>query len=102
MRNLLVVMLVPFTLLVLKRALAIADAQGLPFCVVKFDCGCGAGEVLICNKLLENCLLTFIASALIAGWGRKFCIRFSLSQNDIVSPPDQAGRSMQAAGERRG
>src|SRR5712691_4311888 len=50
----LVAMLVPFTLLILKRALAVAGAQGLAFCMVKFDCGCGSGEVLICNKLLEN------------------------------------------------
>src|SRR5512144_2148368 len=37
----LVVMLVPFTLLVLKRALAIASEKSQPFCLVKFDCGCG-------------------------------------------------------------
>jgi len=84
---LLVVMLVPFTLLVLKRALAIAGAQGLPFCVVKFDCGCGAGEVLICNKLLENCLLTFIAGPLIAGWGRKLSLRFSLFSTPVTAAP---------------
>src|SRR5439155_23601170 len=61
----LVVMLVPFTLLVLKRALGIAAAQHLSFCLVKFDCGCGAGEVFICNKLIENCVLTLIAAWLI-------------------------------------
>jgi len=90
----LVLMLVPFTLLVLKRALAIAGAQGLPFCVVKFDCGCGAGEVLICNKLLENCLLTFIAGPLIAGWGRKLSLRFSLFKYPASGPqpaPESAG-----------
>ncbi len=74
----LVLMLVPFTLLVLRRALEVAGAKGLPFCMVKFDCGCGAGEVLICNKLLENSLLIFVAAALIAGWGRKLALRFSL------------------------
>ena len=74
----LVVMLIPFTLLVLKRALAIADVQHLAFCMVKFDCGCGAGEVFICKKLLENCLLTALACWLTAGWGRRFSARFSL------------------------
>src|ERR1035437_9006029 len=44
-----VVMLVPFTLMVLKRALALAATSGIPFCAVKFDCGCGAGEVFICH-----------------------------------------------------
>ena len=81
--TLLVLMLVPFTLLVLKRALAIAGVKGLPFCLVKFDCGCGAGEVFICNKLLENSLLIFVACALVAGWGRKFCIRFSLFSTPV-------------------
>jgi len=71
-------MLVPFTLLILKRALAVAGAQGLAFCMVKFDCGCGSGEVLICNKLLENCLLTFLSCWLIAGASRKLSLRFSL------------------------
>src|SRR5947207_1467028 len=79
----LVLMLVPFTLLVLKRALAIAGVKGLPFCLVKFDCGCGAGEVFICNKLLENSLLIFVACPLVAGWGRKFCIRFSLFSTPV-------------------
>jgi uncharacterized membrane protein YphA (DoxX/SURF4 family) len=75
---LLVAMLVPFTLLVLRRALAIAGLKGLPFCMVKFDCGCGAGEVFICNKLLENSLLIFVACMLVAGWGRRLALRFSL------------------------
>ena len=77
----LVAMLVPFTLLILKRALAVASAQGLALCMVKFDCGCGSGEVLICHKLLENCLLTFLACWLIAGAGRKLSMRFSLFPN---------------------
>src|SRR6266581_1911418 len=41
----LLAMLIPFTLIVLKRALAIQSLQALAFCAVKFDCGCGAGEV---------------------------------------------------------
>jgi uncharacterized membrane protein YphA (DoxX/SURF4 family) len=55
---LLVAMLVPFTILILQRALGIQHARGIPFCAIKFDCGCGGGEVLICRKLLENTLLT--------------------------------------------
>jgi uncharacterized membrane protein YphA (DoxX/SURF4 family) len=49
-----VLMLVPFTLLVARRAFAIHAGQGTPFCDIKFDCGCGAGEVVICHKLVEN------------------------------------------------
>jgi uncharacterized membrane protein YphA (DoxX/SURF4 family) len=53
-----VLMLVPFTFLVARRAFAIHAGQGTPFCDIKFDCGCGAGEVVICHKLVENGLLT--------------------------------------------
>src|SRR5260370_41310099 len=44
---LLLSLLIPFTLVVFKRALAISDLQHIAFCAVKFDCGCGGGEVLI-------------------------------------------------------
>ncbi|HOX56855.1 MAG TPA: DoxX family protein [Candidatus Paceibacterota bacterium] len=73
-----VAMLVPFTLIVLKRALAIAATTGIPFCAVKFDCGCGAGEVFICHKLVENTVLLLLSVWLLAGHGRKFSLRFSL------------------------
>jgi uncharacterized membrane protein YphA (DoxX/SURF4 family) len=71
-------MLVPFTWIVFRRALAIAGAQGLAFCAVKFDCGCGAGEVLICHKLIENGLLILICGWLITGRGRALSARFNL------------------------
>jgi uncharacterized membrane protein YphA (DoxX/SURF4 family) len=61
-----VLMLVPFTGLVLQRALALQAATGTPFCAIRFDCGCGTGEVLICHKLLENALLT-LAGAILVG-----------------------------------
>ncbi len=74
----LALMLVPFTLLVLKRALGIAEADGLPFCAVKFDCGCGAGEVFICRKLVENALLFALSLWLLAGAGRRWALRYEL------------------------
>jgi uncharacterized membrane protein YphA (DoxX/SURF4 family) len=73
-----VVMLVPFTALVLQRALAIQAASGLPFCAIKFDCGCGAGEVFICWKLVENTLLTLASIWLIASRSRELCLRHAL------------------------
>ncbi len=72
-----VAMLVPFTLLVLKRALAIAGAKGLAFCAVKFDCGCGNGEIFICPKLAENCLLILLSCWLAARPAQHLCLRFS-------------------------
>jgi uncharacterized membrane protein YphA (DoxX/SURF4 family) len=69
-------MLVPFTALVLNRALAIQAAGALPFCAVRFDCGCGAGEIGICNKLVENSLL-MILSALLVWWRMpRWCLRY--------------------------
>ena len=75
---LLVAMLIPFTLAVFLRALALQKSGGLPFCAIRFDCGCGAGEVLICRKLAENFLLTLIGTALIFARGQKFYIRARL------------------------
>jgi uncharacterized membrane protein YphA (DoxX/SURF4 family) len=77
-------MLIPFTLLVLKRALAVASAESLAFCAVKFNCGCGSGEVLICRKLAENCGLTLLAFWLLAGRGRQLSARFSLQGNAVT------------------
>lgn len=75
---LLLVMLIPFTFVVFKRALAVADLQHIALCAVRFDCGCGNGEVLICRKLIENGLLMLLALWLLAGFGRRFAARFSL------------------------
>lgn len=47
-------LLIPFTAAVLHRALALKAALAIPFCMVKFDCGCGTGEEFICRKLVEN------------------------------------------------
>jgi hypothetical protein len=74
----LIAMLVPFTLLVFRRALAIQAALAIPFCAVKFDCGCGTGEVFICPKLLENFVLLLLSIWLLAGQGRRLCVRYGL------------------------
>jgi uncharacterized membrane protein YphA (DoxX/SURF4 family) len=74
----LILMLVPFTLLVFHRALILQAALAIPFCAVKFDCGCGAGVEFICRKLLENFLLLLLSVWLLAGYGRQLSLRFSL------------------------
>jgi hypothetical protein len=73
-----VLMLIPFSLVVLKRALTIAATTGQPFCAVKFDCGCGAGEVYICHKLVENTVLLLLSLWLLSGRGSRFSLRFHL------------------------
>jgi len=85
----LILMLVPFTVLVFRRALAIKSAMAIAFCAVKFDCGCGNGEVYICHKLLENLWWLILAGWLLAGTGQKFCLRYSLM------PSSTTNRSME-------
>ncbi len=79
-------MLIAFTVVILRRALALHSALAIPFCAVKFDCGCGTGEVLICRKLTENIVLMLLACWLLAGAGRRFCIRYSLIRRRHQSP----------------
>jgi uncharacterized membrane protein YphA (DoxX/SURF4 family) len=74
----LMVMLAFFSVLVFHRALGVQAALAIPFCAVKFDCGCGTGEVFICRKLLENFLLMLLSGWLLAGRGRQLSLRFSL------------------------
>jgi uncharacterized membrane protein YphA (DoxX/SURF4 family) len=63
----LLLMLTPLTALVLHRALEMQEAGGLAFCAVRFDCGCGTGEVGICRKLAENGLLILFGLWLAVG-----------------------------------
>ncbi|MEI6195700.1 MAG: MauE/DoxX family redox-associated membrane protein [Verrucomicrobiota bacterium] len=71
----LILMLVPFTWIVFQRALSQQAALHIPFCAVKFDCGCGNGEVFICRKLLENLSLLALSVWLLVGGERKFSVR---------------------------
>ncbi len=71
-------MLIPFTWIVLQRALAIREAKAIPFCAIQFDCGCGGGEVIICHKLLENGLLILMSALLVIGANRRWCLRHDL------------------------
>ena len=83
---LLLLMLVPFTAVVFRRALAVSDLQHIAFCAVRFDCGCGAGVVWICRKLTENVLLMLLAILPLAGYGRRLSARFSLIRKQQSEP----------------
>lgn len=78
----LLAMLMPFTWVLVHRALLLESALKIPFCAVKFDCGCGTGEEFICRKLLENSLLILLAVWLLAGKGRQWSLRFCLLKSD--------------------
>jgi len=71
-------MLLPFSIVVFKRALVMASAKGLAFCAVQFDCGCGGGEIIICHKLIENGGLMLIAAWLMFSRQQRFSLRYSL------------------------
>ncbi|MCP5515913.1 MAG: DoxX family membrane protein [Verrucomicrobiales bacterium] len=55
-------MLVAFTFAVWQRGSDLAAREGAPLCLIKFDCGCGTGEIGVCNKLVENSLLMALAA----------------------------------------
>ena len=74
----LVLMLIPFTMVVVKHALALAAAQGVTFWKVKFDCGCGTGEVVIWKKVLDNTVFVLLSCWLLSGRGQLLAARFSL------------------------
>ena len=76
-------MLAFFTVIVIHRAVGIQAAQAIPFCSVKFDCGCGGGPEFICAKVPQNAGMFLLALWLLAGRGRALCLRYSL----LTSPP---------------
>jgi len=89
----LLLMLVPFTLVVLQRALAMQAVLAISFCAVKFDCGCGTGEVLICRKLVENGVLMLLSAWLLMGRGRHLCARYTLIKSESRSGGPTTARS---------
>ena len=74
----LTVILAAFTWVVWRRALTLEAARAIPFCAVKFDCGCGNGEVFICHKLAENFGLLALSVWLMLGQGRGWSLRYAL------------------------
>jgi uncharacterized membrane protein YphA (DoxX/SURF4 family) len=83
--------LIPFTAVIWHRALVLQAARAIPFCAVKFDCGCGMGEVFICRKLLENAGLLLLALWVLSGRGRWVALRYSLT-GKTDAPPAPPGK----------
>ncbi len=77
-----IAMLVPFSAIVLHRALALHESMAIPFCAIRFNCGCGAGEVIICHKLLENGFLILISGLLLTTTPRRWCLRPEMFQRE--------------------
>jgi uncharacterized membrane protein YphA (DoxX/SURF4 family) len=76
---LLACLLAGFTVLVGVHGWQLAAAQGLAPCAVRFDCGCGTGEVWLCTKLLENAVMLGVSVVLGSGrLGRAGSVRYAL------------------------
>lgn len=71
---LMALMLMVFTPAIFLRALTIHSEVGTPFFEIKFDCGCGAGEVIVWKKLLENFGLLALAIIVALSHSRRFCL----------------------------
>lgn len=67
-------MLIAFTTLLTVRALAIFHAGQTSLCAIRFDCGCGTGEVLICAKLAENLATVLLAGVVTLSRDHRFCL----------------------------
>ena len=71
---LLLVMLIVFTTAIIIRALGIYHAGNLPFCAIKFDCGCGSGEQFTCHKVPENLLLITCSAIALFSRSSRACL----------------------------
>lgn len=58
-------LLVGFTGMIAVRGIALGQADAVPWWTVRFDCGCGSGEVQVGLKLLENAGLILLAALVV-------------------------------------
>jgi uncharacterized membrane protein YphA (DoxX/SURF4 family) len=72
------VLLIVFTAAIGSRGLDVQQAEGLPFCAIAFDCGCGTGVVNVCSKLLQNVGLMALSLIVLASRSSRFCLRHAL------------------------
>lgn len=71
----LAILLIVFTTAIVLRAHAIQTLQGIAFCDVAFDCGCGTGVERVCTKVPENLLLLGLALLLAIRGAARFCLK---------------------------
>ena len=90
-------MLVMFTAAIFMRTIGVYQEGGQSFCDIAFDCGCGSGVIVICNKLAIN--TSMMVLAVVALWSRSRCLAMdklpaivfeeSTEQRESENPLDQ-------------
>jgi len=74
----------------ISQSLDIHAAKPIAYCDVRFDCGCGTGEVYICRKLAENAALTLLALLASLSRSRRFCLSAWLSRVSLSTDPERS------------
>lgn len=69
-----VIMLCVFTPAILLRALHLHGQQGGSFLDIKFDCGCGSGEVYAWKKILSNLGLLALSILALVSRSTRWCL----------------------------
>lgn len=80
-------LLVMFTIMVTLRALHIHETQDTPFCAIRFNCGCGGGDVLACHKIPENLGLIALSLIVLISRANRFCLKRDLVPARAASTP---------------
>ena len=62
------------TAAIFLRTKGIHAAGGQSFCAIRFDCGCGGGEVNACGKMLTNTGLILATLVALFSRSRRFCL----------------------------
>lgn len=76
------IMLCVFTPAIVLRALRMVSETGQGFFQIRFDCGCGGGEVVIWKKVTENLLLLLLSVVAIASCSRRWCLSGLLDRHE--------------------
>jgi len=85
----LMLMLTFFTVAVIWRALTIYSGGDIAFCDIKFDCGCGAGEEWICQKVPKNTGLWLLSLVALVSRSRKLCLQ-RIHQQPLAEVPAES------------
>ena len=60
-------------------------AEGIPFMDVKFDCGCGGGEVYTWKKAIENTAWFLLSLVALFSCSRRFSLELWLARRNPAS-----------------